>query len=318
MNSKQVLIISMILICFQNVLVAQEVKLNLEVKSGHLFSDWELNNSTQTKVMLETGFPKIVISKKYALTHLKGLVELEVAPENTAITLWGKTDKTNVSYLIRDTLNFNGIELFVDALVADVSDIESWKDRDIVFPLKDLPGITEINIRDKYMLINKNREGLNESYEKLQVESDENIKGLFLTTTLTVYDSLKIEENLTGNFLLDLGAPNAVFINRDLDQVEEFVMRSERIQLKDTTQFKPNPRTKLAIIMPDEFQIENISCKEEFIVAMKMFGKNSRKYSGILGNRFFSNFIVAFDFINNKLYMKPNSDKIEIKQTPNH
>lgn len=179
------------------------------------------------------------------------------------------------------------MSLFVDALVADVSDMTSWKDLDMFVPLKDLPGITEINIGDRYMLIDIKPEELNEGYEVFKVEYDDNVKGLFLTSTLNVYDSLKTEEKLTGNFLLDLGAPNAVFVNRDLVEVEEFVMRSERMLLKDTTMFKPNPATKLAIIMPYEFRIANISCKEEFIVAMKMLGKNSQKYSGIIGNRFF-------------------------------
>ncbi|HOD68199.1 MAG TPA: hypothetical protein PKI13_02115 [Bacteroidaceae bacterium] len=313
MNIKQKLIIISILICLRGILPAQEIRLPLEVQSGHLYSDWKLNNSIQTRVMLETGFPKIVISENYALTHLKGLAEFENASENTYISLWGQTDKTRVSYLIRDTLQFSGMSLFVDALVADVSDMTSWKDLDMVVPLKDLPGITEINIGDRYMLIDIKPEELNEGYEVFKVEYDDNVKGLFLTSTLTVYDSLKTEEKLTGNFLLDLGAPNAVFVNRDLVEVEEFVMRSERMLLKDTTMFKPNPATKLAVIMPYEFRIANISCKEEFIVAMKMLGRNSQKYSGIIGNRFFSHFAVAFDFINNNLYMKPKSDKVEIK-----
>lgn len=80
-------------VCFQSIIKAQEVRLPLEVKSGHLLSEWQLNDSIQTKVMLETGFPKVVISESYALKHLKGLVKLEKAPENTAIRLWGKQMK---------------------------------------------------------------------------------------------------------------------------------------------------------------------------------------------------------------------------------
>lgn len=311
MSIKQNIITCIVLICLHSMTTAQETKLPLEVKSGHLLSDWKLNNSIQTKVMLETGFPKIVISETYALTHLKGLVELEIADENTALTLWGEIKKTKVSYFINDTLNFNGINIFIDALVADFSNVKSWMDKDIVFPLKDLPGITEININDKYLIINRDKEDLNDDYKIFEVKYDKNVKGLFLTSTLTICDSLMSEEKLSGNFLLDLGAPNAIFVNRDLGEVDDFLIRSDRMLLKDTTQFKQNPHTKLAIIMPDELRIGNISCKGEFIVAMKMVGKNSLKYSGVIGNRFFSNFIIAFDFKNNKLYLKPTSDKVE-------
>lgn len=229
----------------------------------------------------------------------------------------GKTNETKVSYLIRDTLQFNGRNIFVDALVANVSNVKSWKSKDIVFPLRDLPGIIEINISGKYMIVDRSPKKLLENHEVFEVKFDKNVKGLFLTNTLIVHDSLGTEEKLTGNFLLDLGAPNALFVNRDLEEVEDFVSRSDRMLLKDTTKFKPNPHTKLGIIMPDQFYIGNISCKGEFIVAMKMFGGNSEKYTGIIGNRFFSHFIVTFDFENNKICMKPNSDKVEIKENSN-
>lgn len=316
-KTKLAIILCFLFVCFQSIIKAQEVRLPLEVKSGHLLSEWQLNDSIQTKVMLETGFPKVVISESYALKHLKGLVKLEKAPENTAIRLWGKTNETKVSYLIRDTLQFNGRNIFVDALVANVSNVKSWKSKDIVFPLRDLPGIIEINISGKYMIVDRSPKKLLENHEVFEVKFDKNVKGLFLTNTLIVHDSLGTEEKLTGNFLLDLGAPNALFVNRDLEEVEDFVSRSDRMLLKDITKFKPNPHTKLGIIMPDQFYIGNISCKGEFIVAMKMFGGNSEKYTGIIGNRFFSHFIVTFDFENNKVCMKPNSDKVEIKENPN-
>lgn len=83
--------------------------------------------------------------------------------------------------------------------------------------------------------------------------------------------------------------------------------------LKDTAKFKPNPRNELTIIMPDKIQLENITLKNFFIVAMKMFKSDkSSHYVGMIGNPFFANFIVIFDFKNNKVYMKPNSDIVEI------
>lgn len=316
MKTKLTITLYFLLVCIPSILKAQEVRLPLEVKSGHLISEWQLNDSIQTKVMLETGFPKILISETYALKHLKGLVKFEKAPENTAVRMWGNTSKTKVSYLIKDTLHLFGQNIVIDAFVADVSNIKSWKNQDILFPLKDLPGITEININAKYMIVDKKPEELSENCESYEVGFDKNVKGPFFTNTLTVYDSLGSEEKLKGNFLLDLGAPNALFVNRDIEEVEDFVTRSDRMMLKDTTKFKPNPRTKLGIIMPNEFYVGNISCKGEYIVAMKMFGGKSGKYCGIIGNRFFSHFVVAFDFENNKVYLKPNSNKVEIKETP--
>ena len=144
--------------CFQNLAIAEEKRFPLIVKSGHLLSEWKLNDSIQAKVMLETGFPKIVISENFALKHLKNLVKFETAAKNTSIRLWGTANKIKVSYLIRDTFYLFGRNIAIDTLVVDVANIDAWKDHDMIFPLKDLPGITEININGKYMIIDRKQE----------------------------------------------------------------------------------------------------------------------------------------------------------------
>jgi hypothetical protein len=69
------------------------------------------------------------------------------------------------------------------------------------------------------------------------------------------------------------------------------VTNSDRFLLKDTTKFKPNPKIKLAIPMPDKLQIGNISLKNNFVVAMNMLKSDkSSKYAGMIGNQFFINF----------------------------
>lgn len=151
-------IVKIFTFCFHSLLVAQEVILPLEVKSGYLISSRKHNDSTQTSVMLETGFPKIVINESYALRHLGKLLVRNVAAENTTIHLWGTTNEIEVSYFLKDTLQFNGRKIFVDALITDFSKVESWRDLDMVFPVKDLPGVTEIDISNKYMIIDKNLE----------------------------------------------------------------------------------------------------------------------------------------------------------------
>ncbi len=307
---KRTIIFSLFCIFFANILTAQEQKLSLEINSGHLFSGWLLNDSINARVMLETGFPKIIINETFALKYLQEIIKK--APDSTFIGLWSGNKKTLVSYIIKDSLVINGQKLMIDALVADFSANNSWKDRDIIFPLGDLQGITELNIAEKYMTVNKNVKNLPSDYIEFNLQFDDDVKGLYLSSTLQIFDSLGTKETLTGNFLLDLGAPNAMFLNRNIKAVETFVNNADRMLLKDTTKFKPNPRTNLAIIMPEKIQLENISFTGEYIIAMKMFGRNSDKYAGIIGNRFFAKFIVLFDFENNKIYLKPNSDKVEI------
>lgn len=288
------------------------MKLPLEMKSSHLKSVWQVNNSIKAKVFLETGFPKIVINEAFVKENISNL-HTEKASKNAHINLWGNKNKIKISYFIKDSLIINGKKEKIDAVVVDFSTIKAWENYDIVYPLRDLKGNIEINIKDKYMIIRKCLDNLTSDFIEIDAKTDNKTKGLYIETTLQIYDTLNTTEKLKGNFLLDLGAANAIFVNKNLPKVKKFVSNSDRMLLKDTTKFKPNPRTELAIIMPNMIQLKNVTLKKNFIVAMKMFkSKITNNYVGMIGNRFFANFAVIFDFKNNKVYMKPNSDKVEI------
>ena len=313
MNKRVLFLLSTFLIIFWTSLSAQEVKLPLKLKSGHLNSVWQINDSIDAKVFLETGFPKIVVNESFAIKNLQALVHMEKASEDTYIALWGSKNKFKVSYVINDSLLVNGKKKRFDAFVVDLSTIKGWRDYDIIYPLRDLSGAVEINIKDNYMMVDKAVDNLSSDFIEFDAKADDRTKGLYISTSLQVYDTLNTKEELKGNFLLDLGAANAMFVNRNLPKVEEFVNKSDRIILKDTTKFRPNPRTKLAILMPNKIQVGNLILKKNFIVAMKMFkSKTSSQYVGMIGNKFFANFIVIFDFNSNKVYMKPNSDIVEV------
>ena len=303
-----------LLICFYSVLIAQETKLPLEIRGSHLFSHWKLNDTIDVRVFLETGFPRIVFSEKFAKEHLRGMVDMVEAPENSFITLWNNDgQKIKVTYLIKDSLILNGEKLKIDALVADVKNQKSWEGRDMVFPLCDLNGRIELNIKDKYMKILGRNELPPADCFTYDLMFDNRTRGLYMTTTMQIYDAFGGKEELKGNFLLDLGAGGSFFLNKNRTEVTEFVSRSDRMMLKDTTQFKQNPRTELSIIMPEQMKIDNIEIKESFIAAMKITSSNtSDNYVGIIGTPFFANFIVIFDFENTKFYLKPHSDKVKI------
>lgn len=313
MNTKSIFLVSSFLLFIWTSLFGQEVKLPLEMKSGHLYSEWQLKDSVAAKVFLETGFPKIVISQMFAQNNLSEL-QTEEAPKGANIALWGSQTKIKILHFIKDTVAVNGKLKFFDALVADFSAVQSWKDYDIIYPIRDLNGPIELNIKESYMIVEKDLENLSSDFMKFKTKSDEKTKGLYINTVLAVYDSLNTKEELKGDFLLDLGAPNAIFINRNRPEVEKFVINSDRFLLKDTTKFKPNLKIKLAIIMPEKLNIGGVLLKHNFVVAMEMFkSKTSGKYVGMIGNKFFMDFDMIFDFKNNEVYMKSNSKNTNIE-----
>jgi len=79
--------------------------------------------------------------------------------------------------------------------------------------------------------------------------------------------------------------------------------------LKDTTKIDYKHKNEISIIIPDKIVIQNITIKKSYIATMKY---NSKKYIGTIGNSFFKEFIIIFDYDNNKLYLKPNSENVKI------
>jgi len=276
-----------------------------------LYSEWKLNNNITAKVFLESGFPIIVMSEKFIANYAKDLgLNIEIPPEDEFVSVWGNSGKTKVKYHINDTLVINGKSQVLDAVVIDFSEIKAWKDYDIVFPISDLTGIVEINIKEKKMRI---LEALNvtKEFNVYDMNFDQNTKGLYLNMELNIYDTLGVKETLKGNFLFDLGTGNAFVLNKNSKKVREFVTISDRMILKDSTRIETKGINELSVIIPDKIGIENIVIKELFVVAMKYNSTlSSDKYIGTVGNSFFKEFITIFDYDNNKLYLKSNSENV--------
>ncbi len=304
--------ILVLLTCFGNTILAQETKIPIEMKGSHLSSQWVLNSTIEATVFLESGFPKVVFNEAFVKANLKELdVRMVEASENTNISLWGGDQKYKVTHIINDSILINGKMSELDAFVVDFNQIKGWKHYDIVYPILDLKGKVEINIKEKYMKELDSIGSLPEGFLSYKVKNDSRTKGLYINTNLSVYDSLGAKEELFGNFLLDLGASNAFMLNKNIPEVVTFVNQTDRMHCKDTTRVPAPGKRDLSVIMPHRIVIDNIEVKGTFVPALKFFAsKTSNKYVGCIGNRFFENFIVIFDFDSSILYLKPNSDRI--------
>jgi len=297
--------------CFFSSANAQEGKLPLEMENGHLFSQWIINDSIEARVFVESGFPKIVINEAFA--RRLGL-ELIPAPDSTRIRLWSSPSPYPVPYLIQDSLTVNGRKLAIDALVVDYSAIPSWDGRDMVFPIVDLGGKVELNIKEKYMKVLPHMVNVFPGHSSFDVTTDEWTRGIYLNTTLTCYDATGTNEELSGNFLFDLGAGNMFFINKNRSEGADFTRQADRMLLDPST-YPKNPRTELEIIKPEKILFCGFEIPGAAIPSMKIHSSRaSDQYVGIAGNPFFRNFVVVFDFENNKFYLKPHSGIIKMPE----
>ncbi len=288
-------------------------KIDIKKNGGHLISVWTLGKDIKARVFLETGFPKIVFDESYIKKHADALgVELKIPERDLHVGFWGSKGKHKVSYIIKDSITVNGIPMEIDAVVIDAKNIKSWKERDILFPLRDLNRRVEINIDGQYMRIMDDSELIGEDYIEYPAQSDPATKALYFNTKLKAFDKNGKAEELNGNFQLDLGAANAIYVNKNLEQSIDFVKNCDRMTMKDKSRIS-GPKMDLTIIMPEKVQIDNIELTDTYIVGMKYAqSRNSDKYSGNIGNGFFSNFSVIFDFNNERIYFKPLSDEVTI------
>ena len=271
----KIALLTLILFLNFNNLFAQSEKIPLEKRKGHLYSEWRLNN-IKAKVFLESGFPIIVFNEKFINQYSKDLsIKLTIPQEDEFVRTWNNSNKTKVKYHINDTININGKKQIVDAVVIDFSKINAWENYDIVYPISDLSGIIEINIKEKYLKVLETFNDKKE-FNVYEMKYDKNTKGLYINTELIIYDTLNSEEILKGNFLFDLGAGNAFMLNKNSKKIQAFVKKSDRMILKDTTRINTKGKNELSIIIPDKIKLSNIIVKNSYIAAMKY---NSTKKS---------------------------------------
>ena len=306
-----------ILVCLLvNVLntTAQQMKLPLEIKKGHLSSVWTVNEGVETRVFLESAFPKVVFDETFVNEKLRPLgVHITEAPEGVKVQMWGEQDPHKVTYLIEDSLWMNGRKLAIDALVMDFSKKPSWSGYDMVFPVADLQGRIELNIKGGYMRVLDDADISPKDFTVYDMSYSEGTKGLYFDATMTCYDAEGRTEALSGRFLFDLGSGSAFVVNKNRTEVMDFVNRTERMWL-DPSKYKPIPHLDLTVIHPKKIQVKNIEVEGSFVAAMKIASTaNSDPYVCIIGNRFFEMGIILFDFENNKVYIKPNSSQVKIR-----
>ncbi|MCC8035450.1 MAG: hypothetical protein LIO77_05910 [Rikenellaceae bacterium] len=289
------------------VTMARQSEYPIHLVGNHIYTRWTINENIQATVFLESAFPKIVFDEKFVRDNIDQLNVVLLDPgENAYIRMWIWPQAVKVSGIIRDTVSFNGKKIYVDALVADISD----RPRDIIFPVYCMPEPVELDISGETVKIGRPEEEYLRDFHAYPITLDSTFLSPYINSTLTVYDPDGDSESVSGDFLFDLGNSNALVLNRSHEKVPHFLEAADRMTVKDTTRFTPNPRIELGILWPEKFGIANMLVTDNYIPVMKLDGRHLF-FVGILGNRFFKNFIVVFD--SDSIYLKPVGPQVIIR-----
>lgn len=288
-------------------------KIPIELQNGHLLTNLKVNHTIDAKVFIESGFPKLLIDKRFAEKYLKSNSSLKFSNEKSSVSTWGSTKRIQTDGIVQGMLTINGNETLVDGVIIDFSEDPSWKGLDMVFPIKDFNKPICINYPEQYLTFELPKsEELNKFYV-LSVQYDENTKGLYANCSLTIRNGNQRKESINGNFLFDLGASNPVYLNRNQFQVEDFLTRTQDFILTDKNRIGTNQVHDLAVLLPEKLQLASLELTDDNLVAFRMsLAENNQKYLGMIGNHFLKHSIVIFDFENQKLYFKSINDALKI------
>jgi len=162
--------------------------------------------------------------------------------------------------------------------------------------------IIEISYKDKYIKEWRPRDlaGL-EGYECLEFKNKN--RRLLIPAMVTVQG-----KEIAGNYWIDTGLNGTLFFTHnvlndyELDKSKTKEGRAKNLDIH---------HTKVSLMKADIIRIGNIRLLDKDVIFSEsewfVFRKNDL-YIGLLGNQFFKNFSVIFDFRENKLYLKSVED----------
>lgn len=137
-----------------------------------------------------------------------------------------------------------------------------------------------------------------QGYDSIRFEN----RGMRLLIPTTVHISGKVIE---GKCWIDTGLNGTLFFTYDI--LEKYDLDTSKSKAGRAKNLDTH-RTKIDILKSDSIRIGNsmLTNREVFFSESEWFVfKENDMYIGLLGNQFFKNFSVIFDFRKNNLYLKP-------------
>ncbi|MEM1121977.1 MAG: hypothetical protein AAGJ18_16110 [Bacteroidota bacterium] len=137
-----------------------------------------------------------------------------------------------------------------------------------------------------------------------EASNDDRIKGMSINSTIYVSDANDTTNPISGNFLIDLGGANALYLNLNQKKVKDFVEKFEHIVL-DPASYASNSSIDMKVLAPQKIKMENLEVANDYIIALKIekYGE-ADLYTGMIGIDFLERYEFIFDYHHQKMYFK--------------
>ena len=276
----------------------------LTKKGAHYVFTASINGTAEATILVESGIPALLVDSAYVFSSgILSDMELTVADKeklNLAGRVFKITHKANGIVRIGNNTSYVG-EVFVlsnyDFGPYEVAVPVMYLHND----LDDGSRIVSLDLGNQSLQM-LSRASLNASktdYSKSNMNTDTYMGMFAIETSMTCDDGIK-PRTLSGNFLIDFGNPELLFLLQQTEEVQRFLTDNADMKLREAT--APNGEVVGQFILTKQCQLCGITFPDAVVVITKKLPLFPTP--GDIGLKFFERIHAVFDFDDSLIYMK--------------
>ena len=274
-------------------------------KSNLIIAKFKINGSVTANAFIETGFQNPTFDKSFVLKNKAKLKLKLIATHKISCNYLMSNTQNFAIYQIKSNLKINDQNFSKGILVYDLRKT-GYMNADLAIPLIAMGDIIELNIAKGYVrkLDRTELESYSKGFSAFEMEGGR-YELFSLQSKLQIYDSLGRKEELTTKLILDTGCGNEFVLSTNYPLIRDFLKKSDRMLLKDSSRIVNSGYKELHVLMPTKVLFNQFELKNAPIIAVKTF-VNSGNATGFIGVNFFKQFDIIFDYEKKIVYLKHN------------
>ena len=277
---------------------------HLTKRGSHFVFNASINGIADATILVESGIPALLADSTYVFSSgILSDMEMTVAVKEK-LSLAGRvykiTHKANGTVRIGNSTSYVG-EVFV------LSNYD-YGNYEVAVPvmylhndLDDGSRIVNLDLGNQslQMLSRASLNAQKMTFTEGKMNTDTYMGLPAIETSMTLDDGIK-PRTLSGNFMIDIGNPELLFLFHQTEEVQKFLADNTDMELRDAT--TPNGELVEQFILTKQCQLFGITFPDAVVVITKNLPLFTAP--GNIGLKFFERIRAIFDFDQSVIYMK--------------
>ena len=277
---------------------------HLTKRGSHFVFNASINGIADATILVESGIPALLADSTYVFSSgILSDMEMTVAVKeklSLAGLVYKITHKANGTVRIGNSTSYVG-EVFV------LSNYD-YGNYEVAVPvmylhndLDDGSRIVNLDLGNQslQMLSRASLNAQKMTFTEGKMNTDTYMGLPAIETSMTLDDGIK-PRTLSGNFMIDFGNPELLFLFHQTEEVQKFLADNTDMELRDAT--TPNGELVGQFILTKQCQLFGITFPDAVVVITKNLPLFTAP--GNIGLKFFERIRAIFDFDQSVIYMK--------------